>query len=93
MWHDRSGEGGVPTSLGLRVPLFDDERSNIVTSVVVVFGMGSVTVRELQTRLYNAERLKAAFFLCCFHFVYLSLRLTDISFPDTQTLCQYGKYK
>lgn len=59
MWHDSSGEGGVPTSLGLRVPLFDDEWSDIVASVVVVFGMGSVTVRELQTRLYNVERLKA----------------------------------
>lgn len=59
MWHDSSGGGGVPTSLGLRVPLFDDERSDIVASVVVVFGMGSVTIWELQTRLYNAERLKA----------------------------------
>lgn len=59
MWHDGSGEGGVPTPLGLRVPLFDDEWSDIVASVVVVFGMGSVTVRELQRRVYNAERLKA----------------------------------
>lgn len=59
MWHDSSGEGGLPTSLGLRVPLFDDEWSDIVARVVVVFGMGSVTVRELQTRLYSVERLKA----------------------------------
>lgn len=35
-------------SVGLSVLLFDDERPDVVPGLLVVFGVGSVTVRELQ---------------------------------------------
>lgn len=40
---------------GLGVLLFDDERSDIVPSLVVVFGVGPVAVRELQPQLHNVR--------------------------------------
>lgn len=55
MWYDRSGEGRVLRLVGLSILLFDDERSDVVPGLLVVFGVGSVAVRELQTRLYNVR--------------------------------------
>lgn len=40
---------------GSGVLLFDDERSDIVPSLVVVFGVGPVAVRELQPQLHNVR--------------------------------------
>lgn len=55
------GEGGskaVTQLLGLSVLLLDDEGSNIVPGLVVVFGVGPVTVRELQAQLHNVRGAK-----------------------------------
>lgn len=38
-------------AFGLGVTLFDDERPDIVPSLIVVFGVGPVAVRELQPQL------------------------------------------
>ncbi len=55
--HDKSREGGVLRSVGLSVLLFDDERPDVVPGFLVVFGVGSVAVRELQTvRTHNVRR-------------------------------------
>lgn len=43
------------TELGLGVLLFDDERSDVVPSLVVVFGVRAVAVRELQAQLHNVR--------------------------------------
>lgn len=43
-------------TIGLSVLLLDDERSHIVPSLVVVFGVGPVTVRELQAQLGIVRR-------------------------------------
>lgn len=40
----------------LGVPLFDDERSDIVPGFLVVFGVGAVTVRELEGRRREFRR-------------------------------------
>lgn len=36
--------------LGLRVLLFDDERSDVVPGFLIVFSVGTIAVRELQGR-------------------------------------------
>lgn len=50
----KAGAGPRKTFV-LGVLLFDDERSHIVPSLVVVFGVGAVAVRELQPQLHNVR--------------------------------------
>lgn len=38
------------SSVLLLVPLFNDERPDVVARLIVVLGVGSVTVRELQIK-------------------------------------------
>lgn len=48
-WQFRRG-GGRGDHQSLSVPLFNDERPHVVARLVVVLGVGSVTVRELQIK-------------------------------------------
>lgn len=51
----------APAPLGSGVLLLDDEGSDIVPSLVVVFGVGPVTVRELQAQLHNVSGANTQF--------------------------------
>lgn len=53
MWHDKSGEVGVLRLVFLSILLFYDERSHVVPGLLIVLGVCSIAVRELQKRLYN----------------------------------------
>lgn len=45
--------------VSLSVLLFDDERPDVVPGLLVVFGVGSVAVRELQAvRTHNVRKTK-----------------------------------
>lgn len=75
------GEGRCETvtqPLGLSVLLLDDERSDVVPGLVVVFGVGPVTVRELQAQLHNVRGAKTQSLL--------SNHLLHYSY-ETQSVC------
>lgn len=46
--HEKTWEAGALRLVALSVLLFDDERPDVVPGLLVVFGVGSVAVRELQ---------------------------------------------
>lgn len=81
-WRGRSGERGLLGSIRSRVPLFDDERPHVVPRLLVVFGMGSVAVRELQRDCATSEGgrkqkvalVKASPFVLC---MFTRLLITD----------------
>lgn len=58
---DKSREGRVLGSAGLSIPLFDNERSDVVPGLLVVFGVGPVTVRELggENRVLEVNRSRS----------------------------------
>lgn len=53
----------VTQPLGLSVLFLDDEGSDIVPGLIVVFGVGTVTVRELQAQLHNVRGAKTQWLL------------------------------
>lgn len=55
--------------LALGVPLFDDERADVVPGLVVVFGVGAVAVRKLQPQLHNVRGGKTQLLLSNLPFV------------------------
>lgn len=54
-------------AFGLGVALFDDERSDVVPSLIVVFRVGPVTVRELQPQLHFRRKNTVALIRLTFY--------------------------
>lgn len=57
--HEKTWEAGALRLVALSVLLFDDERPDVVPGLLVVFGVGSVAVRELQGDSTRQSRQKS----------------------------------